>query len=113
MNIIQMQQRIDAAQSAADSIAVAQAYLDGAVLRDMVAAEAWLMRAVEMEDPLESTRAMGILAERILGKEPLSEQDCRDIRADAETARGREREALLALLELASSGQKAQTERDN
>lgn len=113
MNIIQMQQRIDTAQSVADSIAVAQAYLDGAVLRDTVAAEAWLMCAIEMEDPLESTRAMGILAERILGKEPLSEQDCRDIRVDAETARGREREALLALLELASQGQKAQTERDN
>ena len=113
MKIKQMQQRIDTAQSAADKIAVAQAYLDGAVLRDLVAAEAWLMRAIEMEDTLESPRAMGILAERILHREPLSEQDCRDIRADAETAQGQEREALLALLELASPKQEKQDESNN
>lgn len=107
MDIPKMQQRIDAAESAAAMIAVAEGYLDGEVLRDPVAAEAWLMRAIETEDPVQAPKAMAVLAARILKKEEvLSDSDYQDIRRRFQTAAGQEREALLALLALGSQRQK-------
>lgn len=101
-----MQQLIDAAKTPEEMIAVAQAYLDGRLLRDPVAAEAWLMKAIEAEDPVQSPRAMGILAVRILGaSRVLTDQDYLDIRRRARTAVGRERQELLALLSLATEEQ--------
>lgn len=107
MDITQMQQHIDAAESAAAMIAVAEAYLDGEVLHDPVAAEAWLMRAIETEDPVQAPKAMAVLAARILKKEEvLSDSDYQDIRRQAQAAVGQDRDALLGLLELGSERQK-------
>lgn len=114
MDIPQMQQRIDAAESAAAMIAVAEGYLDGEVLRDPVAAEAWLMRAIETEDPVQAPKAMAVLAARILKKaEVLSDSDYQDIRRQARTAAGQERDALLGLLALGSRRQKNMAECDD
>lgn len=114
MDITQMQRRIDAAKSAAAMICVAEAYLDGEVLRDPVAAEAWLMRAIETEDPLEAPKAMAVLAARILKKEEvLSDLDYQDILGRVQTADTQERETLLALLALGSRRQKNIVEYDD
>lgn len=114
MDITQMQRRIDAAKSAAAMIYVAEGYLDGEVLRDPVAAEAWLMRAIETEDPLEAPKAMAVLAARILKKEEaLSDLDYQDIFGRVQTADTQERETLLALLALGSRRQKNIVECDD
>lgn len=107
MKTTEMQALIDHCGGPADMIAIARGYLDGAVLRDFVAAEAWLMKAIEAEEPQESPKAMALLAHRILGREAvLSDEDYQDIHRRADTAEGREREELLALLELGSERQK-------
>lgn len=107
MDIETMQLLIDRGSDPKTMLAIAKGYLDGAVLRDTVAAEAWLMRAIEAEDPLESPKAMAVLASEILGKgEILSDQDYLDIRRRTQTAVGQERETLLGLLELGSERQK-------
>lgn len=107
MDLETMQQFIDRGTDPKTMIAIAEGYLEGTVLRDKIAAEAWLMRAIEAEDPLESPKAMAMLASRVLEKETiLSDQDYLDIRAQARTAAGQEREALSKLLELGSERQK-------
>ena len=107
MDIAAMQQLIDGCGDPKTMLAIAQGYLDGAVLRDPVAAEAWLMRAVEAEDPLESPKAMAVLASSILGKgETLSDEDYLDIRRRAHSAVGQEQEILLGLLDIGSDRQK-------
>lgn len=114
MDIAQMQRRIDGADSAAGMIAVAQGYLDGAVLRDTVAAEAWLLRAIDREEPPDSARAMALLVRRILGvAEPLSDADYLAIRRRLPSAVGREREELEELLRLGSRRQQDLAEDDN
>lgn len=107
MDIETMQLLIDRGSDPKTMLAIAQGYLEGAVLRDKVAAEAWLMRAIEWEDPLESPKAMAMLGSKVLGKgEILSDQDYLDIRRRSWTAMGQEREVLLGLLELGSERQK-------
>lgn len=107
MDIETMQLLIDRGNDPKAMLTIARGYLDGAVLRDKVAAEAWLMRAIEAEDPLESPKAMALLASEILGKgEILSDLDYLDIRRRSQAAVGQEREALLGLLELGSERQK-------
>lgn len=114
MDIAQMQRRIDGAVRAADMIAVARGYLDGAVLHDTVAAEAWLLRAIAREEPPDSARAMAVLAQEVLGvAEPLSDADFLAIRRRLPSAVGREREELEALLRLGSKRQQDLVEDDN
>lgn len=100
MNLSTMQALIDRCNSPADMIGIAQAYLNGAVLRDTVAAEAWLMKAIGAEDPVESPRAMAVLAKSILRRPMLTREDAEDIRRRAETAQGEQRQQLLDLLAL-------------
>ncbi|MDO5153411.1 MAG: hypothetical protein Q4D50_08620 [Eubacteriales bacterium] len=108
-----MQKLIDSGNTPEAMIAVAQAYLDGGVLRDPVAAEGWLMKAIEAGDPVQSPKAMGILAVRVLGKDRvLSDADYRDIQRCVQSAEGAERQELLALLTLASEEQKVFEETD-
>ncbi len=103
-----MQQLICQAKTPEEMITIAQAYLDGQILRDPVAAEAWLMKAIEAEDPVQSPKAMGILAAQVLGvSRVLPDQDYLDICRRAQTAVGRERQELLALLSLATEEQKS------
>lgn len=100
MDILSMQTMIDVCDTPAAMTAIAEAYLNGEVLRDAVAAEAWLMKAIEAEDPVESPRAMAVLAHAILHRPLLTQQDAEDIRRQAQTAQGEQRRQLLELLEL-------------
>jgi len=100
MNLSTMQEMIDSCATPADMTGIAEAYLEGTVLRDAVAAEAWLMKAIEAEDPVESPRAMAVLAKSILHRPMLTREDAEDIRRRAETAQGEQRQQLLALLAL-------------
>jgi len=100
MDSLSMQALIDTCDTPADMIGIAQAYLNGAVLRDKVAAEAWLMKAIEAEDPAESPRAMAVLARSILHRPMLTREDAEDIRRQARTAQGEQRQQLLDLLAL-------------
>lgn len=106
MNISTMQAMIDTCDSPADMTGIAEAYLNGAVLRDTVAAEAWLMKAIEAEDPAASPRAMAVLARSILHRPLLTREDAEDIRRQAETAQGEQRQQLLDLLALNSETEK-------
>ncbi len=106
MNLSTMQEMIDSCNSPAEMIGIAQAYLNGAVLRDTVAAEAWLMKAIEAEDPVESPRAMAVLASSILHRPMLTQEDAEDIRRQAETAQGEQRQQLLDLLALNNTPEK-------
>ncbi len=100
MNLSTMQAMIDGCATPGDMTAIAEAYLSGAILRDTVAAEAWLMKAIEAEDPAESPRAMAVLAKFILHRPLLTREDAEDIRRRAETAQGEQRQQLLHLLAL-------------
>ena len=101
MNPAELQKRIDSCTTPEDMTFIALAYLDGAVLRDPVAAESWLLRAIDGDDPVWSPAAMGILARRILGKEQLfSPGELRALRRRAEQAADREKVELEALLDL-------------
>ncbi len=100
MDILSMQTMIDTGDTPAAMTAIAKAYLNGAVLRDTVAAEAWLMKAIEAGDPLESPRAMAVLAQSILHRPMLTLEDAEDIRRRAQTAQGEQRRQLLELLKL-------------
>lgn len=96
----EMQRLIDGAEPAA-MLRVARAYLDGDILRDNVAAEAWLLRAVDAGEPVTAAKAMGVLARELWQiDEPLSDVDVRDLRRAAQE-QGASQE-LRALLELAS-----------
>lgn len=101
MNLAQLQKRIDTCRTPEDMTAIAQAYLDGTVLRDPVAAESWLQRAIDADDPVWSPAAMGILARRILGKEQLySPEELLALTGRAARAVGTEKTELDSLLEL-------------
>ncbi len=100
MDILSMQTMIDTGNTPAAMTAIAEAYLNGAVLRDTVAAEAWLMKAIEAEDPLESPRAMAVLAKSILHRPMLTREDAEDIRCRAQTAQGEQQRQLLEMLKL-------------
>lgn len=102
-----LQQRIDGCSGAAEMIEIALAYLDGAVLRDAVAAEAWLNRAIETEEPIHSARAMGILVTRVMGREQVySDEEYLELRRRAEAAVESEKAELDALLSFATEKQK-------
>ena len=101
MNLAELQKRIDTCRTPEDMTAIAQAYLDGTVLRDPVAAESWLQRAIDTGDPVWSPAAMGILARRILGKEQLySPEELLALTVRAARAVGTEKLELDSLLEL-------------
>lgn len=87
-------------------LTIAKSYLDGDVVFDTVAAEGWLMKAIEADDPVVSPKAMAMLATRILGKkEILTDTDYQDIRNRVETASGEERKELETLLKLVGNEQ--------
>lgn len=102
-----LQQLIEHCDDPNTMITIAEAYIDGIILRDPLAAEAWLMRAINTENPLAAPKAMGILAVKLLGKTTvLSEADYLDIRHRLNTACNAEQDELLALLKLATDAQK-------
>jgi len=102
MTRTELQSLIDHADSAAEMLRIGRAYLEGRVLYDRVAAEAWLLKAVETEDPLLSPQAMYLLAEQILKVPVLTDADRQDIAADLKTAAADKKPALNALLKRAN-----------
>ena len=101
MKTAELQRLIDGCAAPADMTAIARSYLEGTVIRDMVAAEAWLMKAIAADDPVHSPLAMGILTREILGKDRvIPEQEIPVLRSRLKNAVGREREELEALLKL-------------
>lgn len=86
---------------------IGQSYLRGDVLKDVVAAESWLMKVIEAEDAKESPLAMALIAKEILGKEQLlSDEDYLEIRKELETTEGEEKEKLERILTFATEKQK-------
>lgn len=77
-------------------------YLEGEVLCDAVAAEAWLWKAAQCGNRPEAAEAMALLGRRIWHREQIiPEEDCRQIRKEWERAEGEEKEYLEALLKAA------------
>lgn len=95
------QKLIDSGTTAERMTCIAGEYLRGSVIRDLTAAEGWLMKAIEEDDPVYSPRAMGILAREILKKKQvIPPGDVADLLARLPAATDRERSELEALLQL-------------
>lgn len=81
--------------------AIGESYLHGDVLRDPVAAQAWLMQAAESGENCAAVRAMELLARELWQvDEVLPGADWEAIRRDAQNAKGERAEYLHALLAL-------------
>ena len=66
----EMQTLIDVAEKTPKEMRIiGESYLNGDVLKDKVAAEAWLNKVIETGDNVDSMMAMMLLAKKILGKE--------------------------------------------
>lgn len=109
----ELQAKINQADHTAEDMRrIAESYLRGGVLRDVIAAEAWLSRAIACEDGKESMIAMVLLAKEILGKErAVSEEDRTEIEKAFAESDGEEREKYLYIMrELDSFYRKNETE---
>lgn len=86
---------------------IGQCYLRGDVLKDEVAAEGWLMKAIDSEDREEALIAMEILIKEILKKEQvLSDGDYLQMKKEYATAKGEKKKELELLLSFATDKQK-------
>lgn len=86
---------------------IGQSYLRGDVLKDEVAAEGWLMKAIETEDRKEASIAMAIYVKEILKKEQiLSNEDYIQIKEECQLATGEKKDELETLLNFATLKQK-------
>jgi len=102
-----LQRMIDGRKDVRQMLEIAVSYLDGTVIRDPVAAEAWLMKVINADDPSVSPEAMVILATRILGKNQIiTEEDYQYMLRSLQTAGDRERLELETLLRLVENDQK-------
>ena len=62
---------------------IAESYLEGKIVKDLVAAEAWFQKVIETGDNKDSMIAMILLAKKIWGKEiVISEKDFADMKKD-------------------------------
>ena len=96
-----LQLLIDTAQTPEAWLSIAKAYMDGSVLRDPVAAEAWAYKALEGDDSMVAADAMAFIARRILMKDKILEDaDLADIYARLQKAEGEEKSFLQRLLQL-------------
>ena len=86
---------------------IGESYIRGDVLKDEVAAESWLMKAIETEDAKEALLAMELYVKEILKKEQvLSDKDYIKIKEEYESATGEKRAELEILLDFATLKQK-------
>lgn len=103
-----MQQMINSPDTPEKMLTIAKSYLNGSVLLDPIAAEGWLMKTIEANDPVHSPRAMALLAMKVLGQETiLSDEDYLDIQQRSKLAKGREKQELMELLSLGTRTQKS------
>lgn len=82
----EIQREIDKSEKTPEEMRrIAESYLNGDVLRDNVAAEAWLNKVIATGDHKDSMIAMILLAKKILGKKKaVSEKDLKELRKDYE-----------------------------
>lgn len=101
MNQKELQKRIDKPDHTPEDMRkIAESYLRGDVLRDLVAAEGWLMKAIESEDGRESMVAMILLVREILKKEhAISEADHKELEKAFAEGTKEEREKLLYIMQ--------------
>lgn len=89
MTIKELQEKIDTAgKDPQRNLEVAQSYLEGTVLRDPVAAEAWLQRVLELDEgeSLEAVEAMRLLGTEVWKKETvLTDADYEQIFQELQT----------------------------
>lgn len=86
---------------------IGESYLRGDVLKDKVAAESWLIKAIKTEDAKEAPIAMAIYVKEILEKEQiLSDEDYIQIKEEYELATGEKKAELEILLNFATLKQK-------
>lgn len=77
---------------------IGKAYLEGTVLKDLTAAEAWLTRAMCEEENALAVEAMELIGHHIAGKEQiLTDEDYKNIREKLSDAAEGEYEYLRAL----------------
>lgn len=103
-----LQKMIDQSdKQARQMIEIGQSYLRGDVLKDEVAAEGWLMKAIDTEDREEAPIAMEILIKEILKREQvLSDGDYLQMRKEYEVAEGEKKKELELFLSFATDKQK-------
>lgn len=78
---------------------IAESYLDGEVLKDYVAAEAWLKKVIDSGDNKDSVLAMLLLAKEILKvEEPVSEKDYQAMCEELQICQGEEKERVQEIL---------------
>lgn len=96
----EFQKKIDKSEKSSKEMReIGEAYIEGEVLKDLVAAEGWLMKVIEGEDQIEAAYAMRRIAVDILGKETvISNEDYLEIKKELEHADGKMKEELEALL---------------
>ena len=86
---------------------IGESYLRGDILKDKVAAESWLIKAIETEDKKEALLAMELYVKKILEKEQiLSDRDYLQIREKYKFATGEKKSELEMLLNFATLKQK-------
>ncbi|MBR2851381.1 MAG: hypothetical protein IKB91_03205 [Anaerotignum sp.] len=112
MNLKELQMCIDkAAHTPEDMRKIAETYLRGDVLQDLVAAEGWLMKVIESEEGKESMIAMVLLAREVLGKEQsVSEKDLAAMEEAFEKSTGKERETFLYIRQVLQEFYKGRTD---
>lgn len=82
-----------------DMLLIAESYLRGDVLKDALAAEAWLHAVINEGETVEAVRAMELLGKQIIGaEEVLAPEDLAQIRRELETETSEERRRYLSAL---------------
>ena len=104
----QLQDKINRAGTPQDMLEIAGSYLDGTVIQDKTAAQAWLMRVLDAGECMEAVKAMEILAKEIWKIEKvLTDKDYFQICQELKSAAGDRKEYLEALEKLGTKEQRA------
>ena len=98
-NAVRLQKLIDEADGNQKAmLEIGKWYLEGVVVKDWTAAEAWLTRAMEMEENVLSVQAMELFIRTIEGKaQILTDEDYIEIKRRLSSAPVQEREYLQEL----------------
>jgi hypothetical protein len=86
-----------------EALHIGESYLHGEVLKDLVAAEAWLLRVLDMGETEATVRAMELLQQEVWKeKSTLEKQDIQTIQQELTSAEGERKRYLEALLKMIS-----------
>lgn len=88
-------------QTPEDMRLIAESYLRGDIIKDLVAAEAWFFKVIETGDNKDAMISMMLLAKKILGKEyVISKKELEDLERKQKLSEGEEKIKLNELLEI-------------